>query len=62
MSSPDDPKEWLRHAETRQGSWWSDYAGWLAERCGEENAAPTELGGSGLLPICEAPGTYVYDR
>ena len=59
---PDDPKEFLRQAETRQGSWWSDYAGWLAERCGEENAAPTELGGSGLLPIGEAPGTYVYDR
>ncbi len=59
---PDDPKEFLRQAETRQGSWWSDYASWLAERCGEENAAPTELGGSGLLPIGEAPGTYVYDR
>jgi len=60
--SPDDPKEWLRLAETRQGSWWSDYAEWLAERCGQENAAPTELGGSGLLPIGEAPGTYVYDH
>jgi polyhydroxyalkanoate synthase len=60
--NPDNPSEWLRRAETRHGSWWSDYASWLAERCGEENAAPTELGGSGLLPICEAPGTYVYDR
>ncbi|TVZ03550.1 alpha/beta fold hydrolase [Trebonia kvetii] len=59
---PDDPKEWLRQAETRQGTWWSDYAGWLTEHCGEENAAPTELGGSGLSPIGEAPGTYVYDR
>jgi polyhydroxyalkanoate synthase len=59
---PDDPKEFLRQAQTRKGSWWSDYASWLAERCGEENAAPTELGGSGLLPIGEAPGTYVYDR
>jgi polyhydroxyalkanoate synthase len=62
QESPDDPKEWLRLAETRQGSWWSDYAEWLAERCGQENAAPTELGGSGLLPIGEAPGTYVYDH
>jgi polyhydroxyalkanoate synthase len=59
---PDDPKDFLRHAESRQGSWWSDYANWLAERCGEENAAPAELGGSGLPPIGEAPGTYVYDR
>jgi len=59
---PDDPEEFLRQARTAQGSWWSDYASWLAERCGEENAAPAELGGSGLPPIGEAPGTYVYDR
>jgi polyhydroxyalkanoate synthase len=59
---PEDPKEFLRQAESRQGTWWSDYASWLAERCGEETAAPAELGGSGLLPIGEAPGTYVYDR
>jgi polyhydroxyalkanoate synthase len=59
---PEDPKEFLRHAEGRPGSWWSDYANWLAERSGEDNAAPTELGGSGLPPIGEAPGTYVYDR
>jgi polyhydroxyalkanoate synthase subunit PhaC len=59
---PEDPQEWLRLAETRQGSWWPDYADWLAERCGEEKAAPTELGGGGLEPICDAPGTYVYDH
>jgi polyhydroxyalkanoate synthase subunit PhaC len=59
---PDDPDEWLRLAETCQGSWWPDYTGWLAERCGEEKAAPTELGGGGLLPICDAPGTYVHDH
>jgi hypothetical protein len=34
----------------------------LAERCGEETAAPGELGGGGLEPICDAPGTYVYDH
>ena len=59
---PEDPQEWLRHAETCHGSWWPDYAGWLAERCGEEQAAPDELGGGGLTPICDAPGTYVYDH
>jgi polyhydroxyalkanoate synthase len=60
--SPEDPQEWLRHAETCQGSWWPDYASWLAERCGDEKAAPEELGGGGLAPIAGAPGTYVYDR
>ena len=59
---PDDPQEWLRRAETCHGSWWPDYADWLADRCGEEKAAPEELGGGGLVPICDAPGTYVYDR
>jgi polyhydroxyalkanoate synthase subunit PhaC len=60
--SPEDPQEWLGHAETCSGSWWPDYAGWLAERCGEEQAAPGEPGGGGLMPIGDAPGTYVYDH
>jgi polyhydroxyalkanoate synthase len=59
---PEDPEEWLRRAETCHGSWWPDYADWLAERCGEEKAAPAELGGGGLAPIFDAPGTYVYDH
>jgi polyhydroxyalkanoate synthase subunit PhaC len=60
--TPEDPQEWLRYAENGHGSWWPDYASWLAERCGEEKAASGELGGGGLEPICAAPGTYVYDR
>jgi polyhydroxyalkanoate synthase subunit PhaC len=60
--APEDPQEWLRHAESCHGSWWPDYASWLAEHCGEETAAPGELGGGGLEPIGDAPGTYVYDR
>jgi polyhydroxyalkanoate synthase subunit PhaC len=60
--NPEDPQEWLRHADTCHGSWWPDYAGWLAERCGEEQDARPEPGGGGLVPICDAPGTYVYDH
>jgi polyhydroxyalkanoate synthase subunit PhaC len=59
---PEDPQEWLRRAETLHGSWWPDYADWLAERGGQEKAAPADLGGGGLVPICDAPGTYVYDH
>jgi polyhydroxyalkanoate synthase subunit PhaC len=59
---PEDPREWLRRAETDHGSWWPDYAGWLAVRCGAEKPAPADPGGGGLAPICEAPGTYVYDH
>jgi polyhydroxyalkanoate synthase len=59
---PEDPQEWLGRAENARGSWWPDYTAWLAERCGEEKAAPAELGGGGLAPICDAPGTYVHDH
>ena len=59
---PEDPQEWLRRAETCDGSWWPDYTDWLAERCGDELPAPGELGGGGLEPIGDAPGTYVYDH
>ncbi|HEX4258245.1 MAG TPA: alpha/beta fold hydrolase [Streptosporangiaceae bacterium] len=59
---PGDPQEWLGQAETGHGSWWPDYAGWLTGRGGQQKPAPPELGGDGLEPICDAPGTYVYDR
>jgi len=61
-TNPADPAEFLAMAQTVPGSWWTDYSAWLAERCGDEKAAPAELGGGGLEPICEAPGTYVYDH
>jgi polyhydroxyalkanoate synthase len=61
-AGPEDAQEWLRSAETGHGSWWPDYADWLREHCGEERTAPTELGGGGLVPGGDAPGTYVYDR
>jgi len=59
---PADPQEWLRHAEPRRGSWWPDYAAWLAERSGPEKDAPADPGGAGLTALCAAPGTYVNDR
>jgi polyhydroxyalkanoate synthase len=59
---PEDPQEWLRQAESGHGSWWPDYASWLAERCGDERAAPAEPGGAGFEPAGDAPGTYVYDH
>ena len=27
-----------------------------------DNAAPNELGGGGLRPLAEAPGTYVFEN
>ena len=60
-STPADPKEWLDSAETLTGSWWPDFTDWLGERCGEQIAAPTSLGGP-LPELGEAPGTYVFDK
>ncbi|RBY97124.1 poly(3-hydroxyalkanoate) polymerase [Blastococcus sp. TF02-8] len=61
-STPPDPKQWAKAAETVKGSWWPDFMTWLGERSGEEIDAPTELGGNGLEVLAEAPGTYVFDK
>jgi polyhydroxyalkanoate synthase len=60
--NPADPREWLARAQTVQGSWWPDYASWLAERSGGETERPRELGAKGFRPDGRAPGTYVLDR
>jgi polyhydroxyalkanoate synthase subunit PhaC len=61
-ANPADPEDWLKSAEMRSGSWWNDASAWLAERCGTLRQAPEQLGGGGLRPIVEAPGTYVFDN
>jgi polyhydroxyalkanoate synthase subunit PhaC len=60
-STPADPADWLKTAETEQGTWWPDMLAWLGDRCGADRPAPEELGGGGLRPIVDAPGTYVFD-
>ncbi len=50
-----------RPPQTQQGTWWTDASGWLAERCGGQQPAPEQLGGGGLRPLVDAPGTYVFD-
>jgi len=59
--NPADPERWLATASSEQGSWWPDYAAFLAERGGPLIEAPGELGGGGLKPMEAAPGTYVLD-
>jgi polyhydroxyalkanoate synthase len=59
--TPADSDEWLRTATTEQGSWWPDYVAWLGQRSGRLKAAPKRLGGGGLEPLEEAPGSYVRE-
>jgi len=60
--NPADPMAWLKTAETNQGTWWNDVTVWLNDRAGSMKPAPEELGGAGLPPLAEAPGTYVFDK
>ncbi len=57
-----NPKTWLKGAETHQGTWWTDVAPWLDERCGDLVPAPKELGSVRLQSLADAPGTYVFDK
>jgi polyhydroxyalkanoate synthase subunit PhaC len=59
---PADPEQWFADAQQHAGSWWTDWADWLAERSPERRAAPTMLGSAAYPPLCEAPGTYVLVR
>jgi polyhydroxyalkanoate synthase len=60
--NPADPQDWLDGARTESGTWWPDFVDWLGQRSGPDKPAPRKLGGRGLPPLIEAPGTYVLDR
>jgi polyhydroxyalkanoate synthase len=57
-----DADEWRKTAQSHSGSWWPDYANWLAERSGGEKGAPAALGTLSFPALDAAPGTYVFDR
>jgi polyhydroxyalkanoate synthase len=54
-----DAQAWQQSAATEQGSWWPDYASWLAARSGGQVPAPAGLGSDGYRVIEPAPGSYV---
>ena len=60
--NPPDAREFLASASVMQGSWWTDYAAWLAERGGGQRRAPRTLGRKAYPVRAAAPGTYVHDR
>jgi polyhydroxyalkanoate synthase len=57
-----DPEAWLAGATKHDGSWWVDWAPWLAERSGEQIAPPDAAGTEAYEPIMDAPGTYVLEK
>ena len=60
--NPADPGDWLAAAKKEQGSWWPDYADWLAERSGAQRPAPDSLGNAQFPELGAAPGSYVLDH
>jgi len=54
-----DADTWLNTAPAEQGSWWPDYASWLAERSGGQVPAPREPGNQRFRVVEPAPGSYV---
>jgi len=58
---PDDPDAWLTDAKQQPGSWWPEWARWVAKHGGAK--VPARQPGDGKLkPIEDAPGSYVAVR
>jgi polyhydroxyalkanoate synthase len=54
---PADPDAWLEKAEEHPGSWWPEWAKWVAKHGGGQIPARTPGDGK-LKPIENAPGSY----
>lgn len=59
---PGDPEQWLAQAQEHRGSWWPDWAQWLAEHSGPRRKAAKACGNAQFSPIEPAPGRYVKVR
>ena len=59
--TPPDPAAWLAGATEQPGSWWEDWARWIAERAGERREPPP-MGSAAHPPLGDAPGTYVHEK
>ena len=58
---PKNPEAWLEGAEEHPGSWWPEWAKWIARHGGGK--VPARKPGDGALKIIEAaPGSYVKAR
>lgn len=62
---PDDlyvgPDKWLASQDQIPGSWWPEWTRWLKARSSGVTTPP-EMGAAkaGFSPLCDAPGTYVF--
>ena len=59
---PATADEWFAGAKEKPGSWWTDWAAWLATHAGKQIAAPKTPGSAKFKPIEAAPGRYVKQK
>jgi polyhydroxyalkanoate synthase len=59
---PPDPDDWLGSAVEQPGSWWTDWAQWLAKFGGAQKPAPKGFGNAKYKVIEPAPGRYVQEK
>ncbi|MFX5622535.1 class I poly(R)-hydroxyalkanoic acid synthase, partial [Acinetobacter baumannii] len=57
-----DAESWLAGATEHPGSWWPEWAGFLAENGGKMVKAPAAPGNAEFPEIEAAPGRYVKVR
>ncbi|UGQ48390.1 class I poly(R)-hydroxyalkanoic acid synthase [Massilia endophytica] len=57
-----DADGWLAGAAEHPGSWWPEWAAFLAQHGGKEVKARTKLGNTKYKPIEPAPGRYVKEK
>lgn len=57
---PEESDAWLEGAERHDGSWWSDWDGWVGEFA--EGEVEAREPGKGLAVLEDAPGSYVVVR
>jgi polyhydroxyalkanoate synthase subunit PhaC len=58
---PETADAWFAGLQEHKGSWWPDWAAWLASRSGPQVPARVP-GEGGLASVCDAPGTYVLAK
>jgi len=56
-----EPEGWLKAATYHEGSWWTDWANWIAGHSGGQ-VPSRQPGGGKLAAIENAPGSYVRVR
>ncbi|HEY1043210.1 MAG TPA: class I poly(R)-hydroxyalkanoic acid synthase [Telluria sp.] len=61
-AKPLTAEKWFEGATEKKGSWWTEWAAFLAEHGGKDVKPPARPGNRQYKPIEDAPGSYVKVR